>query len=185
MVSSAYLRLLIFLPAILIQICASSSLAFYMMYSAYKLNKQGDSIQPWLYIDSFSYLEPVCCSMANSNCCFLTCIQVSQQPGSMIWYSHVFKNFLQVFVVIHTVTGDSEGKEFTCNAGDPVSIPGSGRSPGEGHGNPLQYPCLENPHGQRSLVGYSPWVTKSQTWLNDQHLHFHAVKGFSIVSEAE
>ena len=46
-VSSAYLRLLIFLPAILIPACASSSLAFCMMYSAYKLNKQGDNIQPW------------------------------------------------------------------------------------------------------------------------------------------
>ena len=46
-VSSAYLRLLVFLPAILIPACASSSLAFLMMYSAYKLNKQGDNIQPW------------------------------------------------------------------------------------------------------------------------------------------
>ena len=46
-VSSAYLRLLIFLPAILIPICASSSPAFLMMYSAYKLNKHGDNIQPW------------------------------------------------------------------------------------------------------------------------------------------
>ena len=46
-VSSAYLRLLIFLPAISIPACASSSPAFFMMYSAYKLNKQGDSIQPW------------------------------------------------------------------------------------------------------------------------------------------
>ena len=43
----SYLRLLIFLPAILIPACASSSLAFHMMYSAYKLNKQGDNIQPW------------------------------------------------------------------------------------------------------------------------------------------
>ena len=46
-VSSAYLRLLIFLPAILIPACASSSPEFLMMYSAYKLNKQGDNIQPW------------------------------------------------------------------------------------------------------------------------------------------
>ena len=46
-VSSAYLRLLIFLPAILIPACASSSPAFLMMYCAYKLNKQGDKIQPW------------------------------------------------------------------------------------------------------------------------------------------
>ena len=46
-VSSAYLRLMIFLPAILIPVCASSSLAFCMMYSAYKFNKQGDNKQPW------------------------------------------------------------------------------------------------------------------------------------------
>ena len=46
-VSSAYLRLLIFLPAILIAACASSSLAFHMMFSTYKLNKQGDNIHPW------------------------------------------------------------------------------------------------------------------------------------------
>ena len=39
-------------------------------------------------------------------------------------------------------------------------IPGSGRSLGGGHGNPLQYSCLENPHGQRSLAGYSPWSHK-------------------------
>ena len=49
------------------------------------------------------------------------------------------------------------------DVGDMGSIPGSGRSPGGGHGNPLQHSCLENPHGQRSLVGYSPWVARSQT----------------------
>ena len=43
-----------------------------------------------------------------------------------------------------------------ANAGDPDSIPESGRSPGEGNGNSLQYSCLENPMGWRSLVGYSP-----------------------------
>ena len=41
--------------------------------------------------------------------------------------------------------GDSDGKESACNAGDPGSVPGPGRSPGEGHGNPLQYSCLKNP----------------------------------------
>ena len=41
--------------------------------------------------------------------------------------------------------GGAVGKESVCNAGDPGSIPGLGRSPGEGNGNPLQYPCLENP----------------------------------------
>ena len=50
----------------------------------------------------------------------------------------------------------SDGKESAYNVGDLFSIPGLGRSPGGGHGNPLQYSCLENDHGQRSLVGYSP-----------------------------
>ena len=54
----------------------------------------------------------------------------------------------------------SAGKESTCNAGNLGSIPGLGRSPGGGHGNPLQYSCLENPHGQRSLEDYSPWGHK-------------------------
>ena len=51
-------------------------------------------------------------------------------------------------------------KESACNAADLGSIPGLGRCPGGGHGNLLQYSCLENPHGQRSLVGYSPWGEK-------------------------
>ena len=100
-VSSAYLRLLIFLPAILIPACASSSPAFLMMYSAYKLNKQGDNIYS---IYSFPDLEPVCFSVSSSNCCFLTCIQISQEAGHVVCYSHIFKNFPQL-VVIHTVKG--------------------------------------------------------------------------------
>ena len=54
--------------------------------------------------------------------------------------------------------GGSEVKASASNVGDPGLIPGSGRSPGEGYGNPLQYSCLEKSHGQRSLVGYSPWI---------------------------
>ena len=50
---------------------------------------------------SFSYLEPVCCSMSSSNCCFLTFIQISQETGQVVWYSHLFQNFPQ-FIVIHT-----------------------------------------------------------------------------------
>ena len=52
--------------------------------------------------------------------------------------------------------GRSAGKEPISNAGDLGSSPVLGRSPGGGHGNPLHYSCLENPHGQRSLAGYSP-----------------------------
>jgi len=50
----------------------------------------------------------------------------------------------------------SDGKESACNVGDLGSIPGLGRSPEEEKGYPLQYSYLENPHGQRSLAGYSP-----------------------------
>ena len=69
--------------------------------------------------------------------------------------------------------GDSDGKEFTCNAGDLDSIPGLRRSPEGGHGNPLQYSCLENPHGQRILVGYSPRGHKkpdTTEWPSTQHI---------------
>src|SRR5574340_1260712 len=73
-----------------------------MMYSAQKLNKQGDNYTALTY--SFSCLEPVCCSMSSSKCCFLICIQVSQEAGQVVWYSHLFQNFPQ-FIVIHTVKG--------------------------------------------------------------------------------
>ena len=53
---------------------------------------------------SFSYLEQVCWSMSSSNCCFLTCTQVSQEAGQVVWYSHLFKNFPQ-FLLIHTLKG--------------------------------------------------------------------------------
>ena len=52
------------------------------------------------------------------------------------------------------------------------SLPGLGRSPGGGHGNPLQYSCLENLHGQRSLAGYSPWDRRESDtteWLSTAH----------------
>ena len=51
---------------------------------------------------SFSYLEPVCCFMYISNCCFLNCIQISQEASKVVWYSLILKNFPQ-FVGIHTV----------------------------------------------------------------------------------
>ena len=96
--SSAYLRLLIFLLAILTPACDASSLAFLMLYSAYKF-KQAVTI-PALS-NSFPSLEPVCCFMSSSNCYLLTCIQVSQEAAKVVWYSHLFKNCPQ-FVVIHS-----------------------------------------------------------------------------------
>ena len=108
--SFAYLRLLIFLPAILIPACASSSPAFLMMYSAYKLNKQCDNVH---LTYSFSYLELVCCSMSSSNCCFLTCIQISQEACQVVWYSHLLKNFQKFFFFLF--------QEFSRVCGDPHS----------------------------------------------------------------
>ena len=67
--------------------------------------------------------------------------------------------------VFLSFSGGSDGKESTCNWGDLVSIPGLRRSPGGGHGNPLQYSCLENPHGQRSLASYSPWGHKESDMI--------------------
>ena len=64
---------------------------------------------------------------------------------------------------------DSDGKEFACNAADLGSMLGSGKSPGEGHGNPLQYSCLENPMDRGAWWATVQGVTKGQTWLSDFH----------------
>ena len=63
--------------------------------------------------------------------------------------------------------GGSEDKAFVCNAGDPGSTPGLGRSPGEGNGNPLQYSCLENPMDGGTWQATVHGVTKSRTRLSD------------------
>ena len=74
--------------------------------------------------------------------------------------------------------GGSDTKEPTCNAGDQSSIPGWERSPEEGNGNPLQYTCLENPHGLKSLVGYSPWGRRESdtTEVTQQTYTVHFLK---------
>ena len=86
------------------------------------------------FLDYWSYLLLLC---------------VFQQQSHCLTYSECM-GFL----------GGSDGKESTCSMGDLGSISGLGRSPGGGHGNPLQYSCLENPPGQRSLVRYNPWSCK-------------------------
>ena len=78
---------------------------------------------------SFPYLEPVCCSMSISNCCFLTCIQISQEASQVVWYSHLFKNFPQL-VLIHTVKSFGIVNkaeidvflEFSCIFYDPADV---------------------------------------------------------------
>ena len=78
---------------------------------------------------SFPNLELVCCSMSGSNCCFLTCIHISQEADKVVWYFHLFKNFPQ-FVVIHTVKGFgvvNEAEvcvflELSCFTDDPEDV---------------------------------------------------------------
>ena len=80
-------------------------------------------------MNSFPNLEPVHCSMSSSNCCFLTCIQISQEAGKVAWYSHLFQNFPQ-FVVIYMVQGfgivnKAEADVFLelfCFFDDPMNI---------------------------------------------------------------
>ena len=72
--------------------------------------------------------------------------------------------------------GGSDGKESACKVGDPGSIPGSGRSPGEGNGSPLQYSCLEDPMDRGTWWATVHGVSKNQTWLPDKkyfQCHFH------------
>ena len=93
--------------------------------------------QPWAPAPRVIHL--LTSSMSSSNCCFLTYIQISQEAGLVVWYSHLFNSFPQ-FLVIYTVSFccGSAGKESACNTGDLGSSPGLGRSPGEGKGYPLQ-----------------------------------------------
>ena len=123
-VSSAYLRLLIFLPAILIPACASSSPAFLMMYSAYKLNKQGDNTQLWC--------TPI--PIWNHSVVLYPVLTVASWPAyrflkRQVRWSDLLQNFPQ-FVVIHTVKGfgivnKAETEDFvelSCLFDDPVDI---------------------------------------------------------------
>ena len=97
---------------------------------------------------SFSYLEPVCCSVSSSNCCFLTCIQVSQEAGQVVWYFHLFQNFPQ-FIVVHTVKGFGIVNkaeidvflELACFFNDPAEV-----------GNLISKPILWMSNSKRGTV---------------------------------
>ena len=74
--------------------------------------------------------------------------------------------------------GGSESKTSACNMGHPGLNPGSGRSPGEGNGKPTPVPLPGKPHGQRSLVGCSPWRHKEADVTERLHFHFLCKKNF-------
>ena len=78
---------------------------------------------------SFPILEPVCCSMSSSNCCFLTCIHISREAGRMVWYCHLLKNFPQFFVIYTVkdfgVVNKAEVDvflELSCFFDDPAAV---------------------------------------------------------------
>ena len=88
--------------------------------------------------------------LLNTRCCF-------------IMYKFAWYLLISSPTFSKGLPGGSDGKESACNVGYLGSIPGLRRSPEGEHGNPLQYSCLENPHGQRSLEGYCSWGRKSWT----------------------
>ena len=85
-----------------------------------------------------------------------------QKTRASIIKTLIKENRLKSLIQIHlSLPGGSDGRESASNVGDPGSIPGLGRSPGEGNDNALQYSCLENPMDRGSWrVGYSPWGHK-------------------------
>ena len=154
-VSSAYLRLLIFLPAIVIPACASFSPAFLMMYSAYKLNKEGDNIQPWCTPFPIWSQSVVPCPV----------LTVAFWPAYRFLGWEILVSSIKSFLI--GSPGGSDRKEPACSAGDPGSIPGSGRSPGKGKSNPLQYSCLENSTDRGAWQATVHEIKKSWTRLSD------------------
>ena len=82
-----------------------------------------------------------------------------------------------VLICIPDFPGGSDGKASAYNEGDPGSIPGLGRSPREGNGNPLQYSCLENPMDRGAWwATYSPWGLKESDMTERLHFHFSALE---------
>ena len=83
-------------------------------------------------------------------------------------------------MLMSTLPWDSEVKASACSAGDLGSIPGSGRSPGEGNGNPLQYSCMENPMDGRAGWATVHGVAKSRTRLSDLTFTFLYVNSLKV-----
>ena len=94
----------------------------------------------------------------------------AESPSQSSWIIICFKINLWVICVPLTLgfSGGSDGKESACDAGNLGSIPGSGRSPGERNGNPLQYSCRRS-YRWRSLAGYSPWGCKESDMTEQPH----------------
>ena len=117
------------------------------------------TLMPFAFLPSLSHI--------NLQCPYILC----RHPAPPLW--------LRVMLWAHGILmyvsfpRGSGGKESLCSVGNLGLIPGLGRSPGGGPGNPLQYSCLENPHGQRNLEGYSPWGHKELDTTEQLSRHTH------------
>ena len=86
----------------------------------------------------------------------------------MIIFKIFFPLMLHSLILpVSILLSESDSKESACNAGDPGSTPGLGRSPGEGNGNPLQYSCLENPMDREAWQATVHGVAKSRTRITN------------------
>ena len=134
------------------------------------------SVSPVLAVDS---LPPYHLGMDNQP--LLCQIWTSIQPPSNKHFELLHKSFyhwprkkfsfgwLCNYIICHWILVLLFANESTCNVGDAGSIPGSGRSPGDGNGNPLQYSCLENPMDRGAWRAIVHGVTQSQTWLTNTY----------------
>ena len=110
---------------------------------------------------SFPNLEPVCCYISGSNCCFLTSIQISQEAGKVAWYSHLFKNFPQ-FVVIHAV------KDFHVVNEAEVDVL-------------LEFPCFFfDPENVGNLISDSSAFSKSSLYIWKFSVHILLKPGLKV-----
>ena len=92
---------------------------------------------------------------------------MDERPGAILSFKTFLSFINRLLVTITGFPGGSEFKVSAWNAGDPGSIPGLGRSPGEGNGNPLQYSCLENPMDRGAWWATVYGVAKSWIWLSN------------------
>ena len=114
-----------------------------------------------------------------------------QRVEARVKSSHIIKTEFLSVLILKTASwfkqdwgfpGGSDGKESACSAGDPDSIPGSGRSPGEGNGNPLQHSCLENPMDGGAWSATVHGVAKSQTRLSDFSFSLSNISSVTILA---
>ena len=103
----------------------------------------------------------------------------------ILWCKSEFQQFkgrFKAFSLKELFPGPSVGKETACNMGDLGLIPGLGWTPEGGHGYPLQYSCLENPHGQRNLEGCGPWLQRVGHWVT-KHTYSKGIQNYADLAK--